>query len=515
MSQTAEEALVTLRYPVRITLAGLTLGLAFDRLIVNHALGAGFPLFIVLLLGALALMLSWERLAPSRQNLLLFAPVLFFAAMIAVRANDFVTFLNIVAVLLLLAVIAVFLLRQALVSINLPSLVLSPIVAPVMAILRGGQTSQQAAIVASNAWRGQSRRGWLPVARGILLASPVVLLFALLLSSADLMFAEVLRRILPVDFLTFVQRLLSHGLIVLFVGFFLVGGLAYTVWREERSKELIPISASVPPVIGLTESAVVLNAVNVLFAAFVLIQIPYLFGGQLNIDLGRITYAEYARRGFGELVTTSVLVLGMLLVLGTLTRRESARDKVIFNLSCTLTVGLTVVMLASAFKRLLLYEMAYGFTEMRIYPHVFMIWLGLLLGWFLVTLWVKPGRFAIGLLVACIGFVATLNVLNVDDFIVRQNVLRYERLGTAAFSALRSDDRIDPAYLTQLSEDAIPALVQSVDRLSGPSEAEVREFLLKRYAGGGAEDWRRDWRSAHLSRWLAYRSLALWHDARG
>ena len=53
-------------------------------------------------------------------------------------------------------------------------------------------------------------------------------------------------------------------------------------------------------------------------------------------------------------------------------------------------------MLVSAFKRLLLYEMAYGFTEMRIYPHVFMIWLGLLLGWFLVTLWFKPGRFAIG-----------------------------------------------------------------------------------------------------------------------
>ena len=170
------------------------------------------------------------------------------------------------------------------------------------------------------------------------------------------------------------------------------------------------MSFSVPPVLGLTESAVVLNAVNVLFAAFVLIQIPYLFGGQLNIDLGRTTYAEYARRGFGELVTTSVLVLGMLLVLGALTRARPPASGFIFNLSCTITVGLTLVMLVSAFKRLLLYEMAYGFTEMRIYPHVFMIWLALLLGWFLVTLCgSSPDGSPIGLLVACIGFVVTLN----------------------------------------------------------------------------------------------------------
>ena len=281
-----------LRYPVRITLAGLGLGLAFDRLIVNHALGAGFPLFVILLLGVLALAMSWEHLAPPRQNLLLFPPVLFFAAMIAVRANDFVTFLNILSVLLLLGVTAVFLLRQSLITINLPGLVLSPVLASVMAIFRGGQTSQQAAMTAANEWRGRPRRAWLPVVRGILLASPVVLVFALLLSSADLVFAEVLRRLLPVDFLTFVQRLLSHGMIVLCVGFFLLGGLAYTVWREERSSEASLISLSVTPVMGLTESAVVLNAVNALFAAFVLIQIPYLFGGQLNIDLGRITYAE-------------------------------------------------------------------------------------------------------------------------------------------------------------------------------------------------------------------------------
>lgn len=514
-----------IRHPVRIALAGLTLGFAFDRLVVDHAPGAGFPLFVALLVAALGLTLAWER-APSERgaplpgNLWIFAPLLFFAAMIAVRANEFITFLNVVAVLLLLCLIAVFLLRRSLTTVNLPGYALAPLLAPVMSGLRGAQTSQQAG--SAGAWKGQRSKAWAPVLRGVLLASPVVLVFALLLSSADLIFAQVLRRILPVDFMTFVGDLLTHGTVTLMVGFLLLGGLAYTVWRGDRSTEpdAVVTGWTLPPVLGLTESAVVLNAVNLLFAAFVVIQVPYLFGGQLNIDLGRTTYAEYARQGFGELVATSVLVLGMLLVLGALTRRQSARQQTFFNVSCTITVGLTVVMLVSAFKRLLLYEMAYGFTEMRVYPHVFMIWLALLLGWFVVTLWIKPERFAVGLVACCIGFLATLNLLNVDDFIVRENVRRYTEQGAAAFSPAgqgyrSADDRIDPEYLTRLSEDALPALVENAGGLEGSARQTVEKYLLERYDWYVRADAGRTWQGFNLARDRARMAVLLWHDSPG
>jgi hypothetical protein len=510
------------RFPVRIALAGLALGLIFDRVVFDHPLGFGFPLFLALTLGALALTLKWERLAPLRENLWIFAPLLFFGAMIAVRANGFVTFLNLAAVLLLLGVIAMYLLREPLSQLSVPGFALSPLVAPLMAGLRGAQTSRLAAMESAKVWQGNRGRSWLPVARGLLLASPVVIIFAVMLSSADLMFAEVLRRLLPVDFVEFIQRLMVHGTVTLFVGFVLLGGLAYVAWREERSNEAKPSSLSftVPKMLGLTESAVVLNAVNLLFAAFVVIQIPYLFGGQLNIDLGNVTYAEYARRGFGELVFTSVLVLGMLLALGTLTPRETLRQKALFNLSSTVMVGLTVVMLVSAFKRLLLYEEAYGFSEMRVYPHVFMVWLALLLGWFLVTLWLKPNRFAIGLVVACIGFVATLDVMNVDSFIVQQNVRRYELMGTDAFryrDAYLDDyerwratalERIDTSYLTRLSDDAIPALIEGVGRLQGQPKWNVEDHLEKRLRELQRDTTGRTWPSYHLSHGRAYALLS-------
>jgi len=505
-----------IRQPIRILLAGLALGLTFDRLLAGRPLGVSFPLFIVLVLLALGLTMRWESVRPLQSNLWVFVPLLFFAVMAAVRANAFVTFLNVSAVILLLGLIAVYLVRAALTTVNLPGYAVFPLLAPTMSVVRGTQVAQQAAVHGAGLWQGFRRQTWAPVLRGLLLALPIVVVFALLLSSADLMFAEVLRRLLPEDFVDFVRRVAVHGGITLCVGFILMGGLAYTVWRDEHSMEgKLPVALPpVSPLLGLTESAVALNAVNLLFAAFVVIQVPYLFGGQLNIDLGRTTYAEYARRGFGELVLVSVLVLGLLLLLGALTRRQGGRQTRLFNLSSTVTVGLTVVMLVSAFKRLLLYEMAYGFTEMRIYPHVFMIWLALLLGWFLVTLWVRPGRFAIGVVIACLGFVATLNVLNVDDFIVRRNVERYEQLGSTAF-ALRDvynpgDSRIDPTYLTRLSEDAIPALVQSVDRLAGEPKREVANYLRGKLLEMGADTARRQWPAFHLAHRRAYDALAGW-----
>lgn len=502
-----------MRHPLRIVLAGLLLGLVFDRLVVTQPLGISFPLFVALVVLALALTMKWEAARPLRANLWVFAPLLFFAAMVAIRANEFVTFLNVSAVLLLLGLIAVFLARDPLAAVSVPGYALSPFLASILSAVRGAQTARLAAVQAAGSWQGSRRSTWGPVLRGLLLALPVVVVFALLLTSADLMFAEVFKRLLPEDFVAFLNRFIGHGGIVLFAGFMLMGGLAYTVWRDDGSPagSLTRTLPSVAPLLGLTESAVVLNAVNLLFAAFVVIQVPYLFGGQLNIDLGRTTYAEYARQGFGELVLVSILVLGMLLLLGVLTRREAGRQTRLFNLSSTVTVGLTVVILVSAFKRLLLYEMAYGFTEMRIYPHVFMVWLALLLGWFLVTLWVRPGRFGIGVLIACIAFVATLNLMNVDGFIVRRNVQRYEQLGPAAFVDRESGEYqpgIDAAYLTTLSADAMPALVQSVDRLTGAPREELGDYLRATLPETRDDVARRGWPGFHLAQWRAYNALA-------
>jgi hypothetical protein len=140
-------------------------------------------------------------------------------------------------------------------------------------------------------------------------------------------------------------------------------------------------------------------------------------------------------------------------------------------------VGLVGVILGSALMRLLLYENAYGFTRLRTYTHVAIFWMGAVFLTFLVLLLAGRLRaFAPVVGVCFAGFVATLGLLNVDAFIVRQNVGR-----------LRETGKVDVAYLASLSADAVPGLVE----LAGEADPATRLELLPALACRLAEVERR------------------------
>ena len=83
----------------------------------------------------------------------------------------------------------------------------------------------------------------------------------------------------------------------------------------------------VPQFLGFTEAAVVLGAVVALFAAFVVIQFQYFFGGQTNIGMQGYTYSEYARRGFGELVAVAFCSLLLFLGLSAIVKRQNPAQR--------------------------------------------------------------------------------------------------------------------------------------------------------------------------------------------
>jgi hypothetical protein len=140
----------------------------------------------------------------------------------------------------------------------------------------------------------------------------------------------------------------------------------------------------------------------------------------------------------------------LLLLLGGLTRRTTPTQRWGFSGLGIAIVILVGVMLVSAFQRLVLYEAAYGFSRLRTYTHVFMFWLG---GLLVVTAVLETLRreraFALAAVLAALGFAASLPLLNVDGFIVRQNVARAAQGG-----------ELDVPYLVSLSTDAVPPLVK-------------------------------------------------------
>jgi hypothetical protein len=165
-------------------------------------------------------------------------------------------------------------------------------------------------------------------------------------------------------------------------------------WSAKKS----PI---IPPFLGFTESTIVLGSVVALFAAFVVVQFQYFFGGTTNINMEGYTYAEYARRGFGELVTVAFFALMMLLTLSGVTKRETETQRKIYSGLGIGLVALLLVMLVSAYQRLGLYEAVYGFSRLRTYTHVFLVWIGfLLIATIVLEILRKERMFAFAMLIA-------------------------------------------------------------------------------------------------------------------
>ena len=89
-------------------------------------------------------------------------------------------------------------------------------------------------------------------------------------------------------------------------------------------------------VLGLPEALVILVAVDLVFGVFVGLQVAYLFGGRTRSRDG-MTYADYARRGFFELVAAACLAGGIVVVLeSTVVRRSRGTSSALVAL-----VGLT------------------------------------------------------------------------------------------------------------------------------------------------------------------------------
>jgi hypothetical protein len=325
-----------------------------------------------------------------------------------------------------------------------------------------------------------------------------------LLSSADAVFEKGLHDFLYALNLDNLPELIFR-LCYILAGAYLLAGVFLHAATQSKDENLLNGQKSVlGQFLGFTESAIVLGSVAILFVSFVVVQFQYFFGGQANIHIDGYTYSEYARRGFGELVAVAFFSLLLILGFGAVTRRESETQRKTFSALSVGIVALVLVMLVSAYKRLVLYETAYGFSELRAYTHVFMIWLALLLVATVVFEIIRRERmFALAALIASIGFAATLPLLNVDAFIVRANIQR------AADGA-----ELDASYFTELSSDALPALVDALhsDVLADPARDALSVSLacLRSRRADAHPDL--DWRSFHLARWQERTLLASLKD---
>lgn len=286
---------------------------------------------------------------------------------------------------------------------------------------------------------GRARR----LGLGLAAALPCVVVFGTLFRSADPAYDRMLASLITVD----LEPLAEHGAVV-FVWSWIIAGYFWAVFRTRAPGALVRRHGS----FGALEVTTALTVVLALFVSFVAFQATYLFGGEQAVHAMGLTYAEYARRGFFELVAVAVLVIPMLLVAEWAPEAVDARARTRIRWLAGSLVAIVFVLLASALDRMRLYTGTYGLTELRLYTTAFMFWLAVVLAWFVATvLRGRRTRFAWGAIVTGWLVLGALHIVNPDALIVATNA--------------RHPRPFDAGYASELSADAVPALLAVLGEL--------------------------------------------------
>jgi hypothetical protein len=298
-----------------------------------------------------------------------------------------------------------------------------------------------------------------PVLRGTGVAVLLLVVFGALFAGADAAFADLLGNLVP-DLDSPADgplRLVTFALGV--VGALAAARTAAAPVPWDRTR----VPAGRPR--GRTEWALPLAVLTVLFAAFNAVQLAVLFGGyDAVLAKTGLTYSEYARQGFWQLLVVTLLFLVVVIVAVRTAPRSGPRDRLLVRGVLGVLCALALVVVASAVRRMDMYVDAYGLTRLRISVFAMEFWLGLV-----IVLVMAAGVWGARWLPRAVALSAAAGVLafglmSPDAVIAEHNVQRYTTHG-----------KLDQRYLEGLSVDAVPAL----DRLAEP----LRSCLLAEYAG--------------------------------
>src|SRR4030042_523220 len=468
----------------------LVLGLLSDYFFYGKIPGISFPLYILLVVTGLFATANILKKQISKKIIWLFVPLTFFSAMVFVRSSGLLTFLNISASLLLLLIIAEvsfgekkknFFIWHYVKIFFLPFKFIRPLFQTLSDLfsLRGANKGQK---VLSQA------------VKGILMTIPVLFVFLLLFSSADLIFQKYVSDLIGIDI---EPETIFRPILVLIATLVHIGAYSYS-FREKEIKIAARQNGKGHSV-GHIESSILFGSVNILFFIFILVQLTYLFGGESNISAQGFTYAEYARRGFFALIAVAIISLLLLLLAERYVVKKETDHALGFKILSTALVVEVILIMAFAFTRLSLYEQAYGFTILRLYSHAFIILLAVIFCLLLYKIYKdkQENIFAFRVFISIALFLTVINFLNPDAFIARRNIERFVATG-----------KLYIYYLSRLSSDAIPDTIKVLNISNDDLRKGFSRELYRRTQNGDSLYFSK-WQSLNISRMKADKILNL------
>jgi len=497
-----------------LLLLGLIIGVSFDIFFYNKTLGISYIIFIVLVL-AVFLASFWGCLKKLNNQAWFFViPILLLSSTFFIFSNQVFKILN-----YLIVPILVIMLSSLVANINKSDWsdirfigdIAKRIFVPFRFIHRPFLTLSR---MTDNSSKGSKSRILPKVVIGILISIPLLAIILWLLSSADIVFKNIFINI-PL------LKIFKHFLIIISVSVYAIcflwallkafnerkkstnGAVSTSSTPSTNSKVSTNSNANtdgtsstkiqwklfLDPVVLLT----ILILVNAIYAVFSFIQFRYLFGGSSFVLPSSFTYAEYARRGFTELVIVTIINFGILIFGITFVKKDSKRIFTAIRAFLTLLVIFTFILLISAFYRMLVYEQAYGFTYLRIFVQAFMIMLFFLFVINIIYIWYQKLPIIKTYFIISLAIYIIMNFANVDKIIANNNINRYFETG-----------QIDMVYLKGLSYDAVPEMEEFFISVKDSQDSKDKQIAneIPEYFMGRQLDLKnqKSWQSYNISR---------------
>lgn len=490
---------------ILISRCGLAFGVGAAFLTFDHLPGVGYSLTF---LGLLVLLLWLSRCLgrpPKRSNAWLAIPIALLSVTVSVRSSLSVTEANITALLALCGLLVVSWDRFSSLQLAIFGWLFAPFRAACNALARPFRVLWDAG---TGLEAGRTVALVHAMASGVVLASPFFIVFALLFISADVVFAAAVASTWKSIDVPWTAASAAYGLVASWIG---VGAIDLAIGHELRPRwayhprpwSLLPFDrlAEKRPGLSIGTTGVALGILLALFSTFVFFQIRYLFlpADQLGYTFERITYSEYAREGFFQLLAVATVVVLLASALEAFTRRVTPRDHWIFN---TLVLALTFetfVIVLSSFRRLQLYGFEHSFTPLRFYSHSFTVFIAVVLVLLAVSVCVRrPQLLSVGTLFSGLIYIAGLNIVNPDAFIASAN-FDHSRVYVKP---------LDLRNFVQLSEDAVPTILSRLDELGPADRRSVEQLLYVRFASDESLRYGQSWQELHLGRREAKSLLA-------
>ncbi len=312
-----------------------------------------------------------------------------------------------------------------------------------------------------------------------------VSVLCVVLSSADMVFLHGVENFADYFSGIFTVKTLWKIALGILAGLYLFGVVYNSYFSYDKDDKEFKIKGDL-----LIIACVMLSALAV-YTIFVVIQFKYLFAGS-TLPYG-LNVTEYARKGFFELLGLTCVNLAAILVVTKLTEHIKGKKSVFVKAMNMYLCAVTVVLLASSFYRMHLYNETDGLTRLRFLVFGFLAFelIGLLATFFYIA---KP-KFNIvmvyGALALC--YYMVLNVVPMDAIVAKNQIDRY-----------LSGQRNETIYARTLSIDAAEEIARIYHESTDPVAIQNAEkWLEEKQAEAKMLD--NGWRSLNLSRERLYK----------